>query len=129
MNIQDTIKELGLENETLPKILSQRVNAVKELKNSFNLAQAEYEDDPSEENKEKLEEVEKYVLDYSSDVVEQLKSFKSKLDKKKNEDSLEKPIDAIPVTEEKKSSNTTSWVIGTVLLIATMGVVNVLRKN
>lgn len=131
MNIQDTIKELGLENETLPRILAQRVATVEDLQSKLALAEKEVEKDPTEESKDKLQEVKDYTVEYFNDAKEQLKSFKSKLEaeaKKKKEE--EEVLQAVPITdEEKKSSGMGVILIGGVLLVATLGAVNILRRR
>ena len=145
MNIQDTIKELGLENETLPRILAQRVATVEDLQSKLIVAEQEVEKDPTEENKEKLQEVKDYTVEYSNDAKEQLKSFKAKLEAKAKEEAKAKDdakeeakekakedvevLEAKPVAEEKKSSGMGALLIGGVLLVATLGAVNILRKR
>ena len=152
MNIQDTIKELGLENETLPRILGQRVATVEDLQSKLALAEKEVEKDPTEESKEKLQEVKDYTVEYFNDAKEQLKSFKDKLDKKAKEEAEAKAkeeakakaeedktkeeskeevevLEAKPVKEEKKSNGMGALLIGGVLLVATLGAVNILRKR
>ena len=149
MNIQDTIKELGLENETLPRILAQRVATVEDLQSKLVLAEQEVEKDPTEENKDKLQEVKDYTEEYSNDAKEQLKSFKAKLEAKAKQEAEAKAkeeakakddakeeakeevevLEAKPVAEEKKSSGMGALLIGGVLLVATLGAVNILRKR
>ena len=123
MNIQDTITELGLDKESLPRILSQRVATVEHLVSKVALAEKEVADDPTEESEAKLQEVKSYTEEYFKDAKEQLKSYKKKLEK-------EEVLDAKPVVEEeKKSSSMGGLLIGGVLLIATLGAVNILRKR
>lgn len=139
MNIQDTIKELGLENETLPRILAQRVATVEDLQSKLALAEKEVEKDPTEESKDKLQEVKDYTVEYFNDAKEQLKSFKSKLEAeakkkeaeaKKKKEEKEEVLQAVPITdEEKKSSGMGVILIGGVLLVATLGAVNILRRR
>ncbi len=143
MNIQDTITELGLDKDSLPRILGQRVATVEDLISKVALAEKEVADDPTEESQAKLDEVKTYTDEYFKDAQEQLKSYKKKLDKKaeaekeakaKEEAKAEaKPkeevLEAKPVVEEKKSSNMGGLLIGGVLLIATLGAVNILRKR
>lgn len=140
MNIQDTIKELGLENETLPRILAQRVATVEDLQSKLALAEKEVEKDPTEESKDKLQEVKDYTVEYFNDAKEQLKSFKSKLEAeakkkeeaeaKKKKEEKEEVLQAVPITdEEKKSSGMGAILIGGVLLVATLGAVNILRRR
>lgn len=148
MNIQDTLTELGLDRDTLPRILSQRVATVEDLVSKVALAEKEVADEPTEESQAKLEEVKTYTDEYFKDAQEQLKSYKKKLDKKAEaekeakakdeakakEDAKAKEevevVDAKPVVdEEKKSSGMGALLIGGVLLVATLGAVNILRKK
>ena len=139
MNIQDTITELGLDKDSLPRILGQRVATVEDLVSKVALAEKEVADEPTEESQAKLDEVKTYTEEYFKDAQEQLKSYKKKLDKKaeaekeakaKEEAKLkEEVLEAKPVVEEKKSSNMGGLLIGGVLLIATLGAVNILRKR
>lgn len=124
MKIQDTINELGLEQESLPRILNQRINSVKELIKNLETAREEYNDNPSPESEEKLSEVEDYVREYFKDVEQQLRNYKSKQDEKTkvaepNGDNKEK----------KKDNGVAGLLIGGVVLVATLGAVNVLNKN
>ena len=143
MNIQDTITELGLDRESLPRILGQRVATVEDLVSKVALAEKEVADDPTEESQAKLDEVKTYTEEYFKDAQEQLKSYKKKLDKKAEAEkeakakeeakeeakAKEEVLEAKPVVEEKKSSNMGGLLIGGVLLIATLGAVNILRKK
>eukprot|EP01052_Picozoa_sp_SAG31_P005028 SAG31_NODE_215_length_20054_cov_5.262440_17_plen_140_part_00 len=139
MNIQDTITELGLDRDSLPRILGQRVATVEDLSSKVALAEKEVADDPTEESQAKLDEVKTYTDEYFKDAQEQLKSYKKKLDKKAEAEKeakakeeakpKEEVLEAKPVVEEKKSSNMGGLLIGGVLLIATLGAVNILRKR
>jgi|TARA_R110000824_G_scaffold6362_7_gene29568 hypothetical protein len=141
MNIKDTITELGLDVENLPRILKQRVETVEDLVSKVALAEKEVADEPTEESQAKLEEVTNYTDEYLKDVQEQLTSYKAKLDKKADEkakadadaDAKEKEkevLEAKPVVEEeKKSSGMGALLIGGVLLVATLGAVNIMRKK
>ena len=139
MKIQDTITELGLDKDSLPRILGQRVATVEDLVSKVALAENEVADDPTEESQAKLDEVKTYTEEYFKDAQEQLKSYKKKLDKKAEAEKeakakeeakpKEEVLEAKPVVEEKKSSNMGGLLIGGVLLIATLGAVNILRKR
>ena len=133
MNIQDTITELGLDNENLPRILKQRVATVEDLVSKVALAEKEVADDPTEESQAKLEEVKNYTDEYIKDAQEQLASYKAKLDKKaevEKEAPEEEVLESTPVVEEeKKSSGIGGLLIGGVLLVATLGAVNIMRKR
>lgn len=135
MKIQDTINELGLEQESLPRILNQRINSVKELIKNLETAREEYNDNPSPESEEKLSEVEDYVKEYFNDVEQQLRTYKSKQDEKLNnqkpkEDEKTKVAEPNDDNKEKKKDNgLAGLLIGGVVLVATLGAVNILNKN
>jgi hypothetical protein len=127
MNIQDTITELGLDVDNLPRILKQRVATVEDLQNKIGIAEQEEADDPTDESKERLEQVKDYAVEYFKDVQQQLKSYKARLDKKEDENKV---LDAKPIDDdEKKSSGMGALLIGGVLLVATLGAVNIMRKK
>lgn len=130
MKIKDTIKELGLDATKLPRVLSQRVNAVEDLNSRLAVAQSEYDENPTDENEEKLDEVKDYVSEYTDDVVSQLKNYRAKLEKKNQEpkkDGDGKDGDG-GEPKEKKSSGA-GLLLGAVVLVATLGAVNILRKK
>ena len=139
MNIKDTIAEIGLENETLPRILNQRVETIIDLQSKIVLAEKEVADEPTEESKAKLQDIKDYSLEYFNDAKEQLESYKIKLDKKANADAkiiadADAKIIADADAEAKKSKDEESngiggWLIGGVLLVATLGAVNIMRKK
>ena len=137
MNIQDTINELGLDVESLPRILSQRVATVEDLKSKVSLAETEVAENPSEESEAKLKEVKDYTDEYFKDAKEQLEAYKSKLDKKAKIDAeadgketKKELLETKPIEDhDKKSSGMGGLLIGGVLLIATLGAVNILRKK
>lgn len=167
MNIQDTINELELQEVKLPRILSQRVNTVKDLQEKVALATKEVEEDDSEENKAKLEEINDYLTEYYQDAVEQLKSFAKKHKEKMQKEAEEKEkqeqetakvgsentpksevkdevkpkaeqkeatekqpesVEAEPV-KEKSNSGLGALLIGGVILVATLGAVNIMRNR
>ena len=127
MNIQDTISELGLDIDNLPRILKQRVATVEDLQTKIGLAEQEVADDPTEESEAKLKEVKDYTTEYFNDAKSQLESYKARLEKKEKKELLDaKPTD---VDDDKKSSGMGALLIGGVLLVATLGAVNIMRKK
>lgn len=157
MNIQDTINELGLQEVELPKILGQRVSAVKDLQNKVELATKEVNENGTDENKEKLQEIEEYLEEYNQDAVEQLKSFAKKHKEKQEQETAKvgsentpksevkdevetktqqkvatekqpESVEAEPV-KEKSNSGLGALLIGGVILIATLGAVNIMRNR
>lgn len=149
MNIQDTIKELQLESVELPRILNQRVKTIIDLQKKVELAQKEVESDDNDENKAKLEEINDYLNEYFTDAVEQLKSFAKKhTEKMKKEaeatkeaevtkkatetkEATEKQLEseqAEPI-KEKSNGGLGALLIGGVILVATLGAVNIMRNR
>lgn len=128
MNIKDTIKDLGLENEKLPRILSQRVATAQELVERLETAEEELGNEPSEEDKQTFLEVKSYTEEYFNDAKKQLESYKARLEKKEEKKEV---LDAKPTDgdDEKKSSGMGALLIGGVLLVATLGAVNIMRKK
>ena len=145
MNIQDTIKELGLELDKLPRILSQRVATVEDLITKVEQAEKNVSENPNEESEAELKEIKEYTAEYYKDAVEQLENYKGKLDKKAEEEAkqeAEKEAEKEKVneveaeaevveakSENEKSSGLGTLLIGGALLIATLGAVNILRKR
>ena len=157
MNIQDTINELGLQEVELPKILGQRVSAVKDLQNKVELATKEVEENGTDENKEKLQEIEEYLEEYYQDAVEQLKSFAKKHKEKQEQETAKVGSENSPKSEvkeeveqktepnvktekqpesvqaepvkEKSNSGLGALLIGGVILVATLGAVNIMRNR
>ena len=141
MNIQDTIKELGLELDKLPRILSQRVATVEDLLTKVEQAEKNVSENPNEESEAELNEIKEYTAEYYKDAVEQLENYKGKLDKKAEEEAkqeaekekvneVEAEAEVVEAKEEnEKSSGLGTLLIGGALLIATLGAVNILRKR
>lgn len=125
MNIQNVIEELGLEHNNLPRVLTQRVNAIENLTSRLASAKQEFNDEPTEENEEKLDEIQDYVEEYFKDVQEQLQTHKSKLEKKVNENSEGN----IVIDEEKKSNGMGTLLLGGVILVATLGAINIFNRR
>ena len=141
MNIQDTIKELGLELDKLPRILSQRVATVEDLLTKVEQAEKNVSENPNEESQAELNEIKEYTAEYYKDAVEQLENYKGKLDKKAEEEAkqeaekekvneVEAEAEVVEAkAENEKSSGLGTLLIGGALLIATLGAVNILRKR
>ena len=141
MNIQDTIKELGLELDKLPRILSQRVATVEDLVTKVEQAEKNVSENPNEESQAELNEIKEYTAEYYKDAVEQLENYKGKLDKKAEEEAkqeaekekineVEAEAEVVEAkAENEKSSGLGTLLIGGALLIATLGAVNILRKR
>ena len=141
MNIQDTIKELGLQLDKLPRILSQRVATVEDLVTKVEQAEKNVSENPNEESEAELKEIKEYTAEYYKDAVEQLENYKGKHAKKAEEEAkqevekekvneVEAEAEVVEAkAENEKSSGLGTLLIGGALLIATLGAVNILRKR
>ena len=145
MKIKDTIKELGLDENTLPRILQQRVATINGLQDQLVVAEAEHIQGPTEGSKENLESVRTYLKEYFEDVKEQLVNHTDKVAKKAKTDAdaqaqadsdakAKKDADAQKLIDEakpkeEKSSGVGALLIGGVLLVATLGVVNIMKNK
>ena len=158
MNIQDTIKDLGLENEKLPRILQQRVNTAQSLVEKVEVAKAEHEKEPTDDSEKSLNQVTEYTKEYFEDAVELLKAHKQKLNaklekekakseaEKKTEEKAEQKKEEVkkeaktqeqPTVKKeevasKEESSSGGWgalLIGGVVLVATLGAVNILKNK
>ncbi len=125
----DKIKILleKLDNKVTAPI-GKRLDGLKNLHQRLDLAKSELRANPDDEElKESLEEITDYVNDYEDDLIEDLEDLleeKTKSNKKPN--SAETPI----VEEKEKSSGgITALIIGSVLLVASIGAINIFKNN
>lgn len=119
----DKIKILleKLDNKVTTPI-GKRLDGLNNLHQRLHLAKKELEANPDDEElKESLEEITDYVNDYEDDLIEDLEAL---LKEKPN--SVETPI----VEEKEKSSGgITALIIGSVLLVASIGAINIFKNN
>ena len=114
--------------------IGKRLDGLKNLHQRLDLAKKELEANPDDEElKESLGEITDYVNDYEDDLIEDLEDLleeKTKsIEKPKGEEkpnSVEAPI----VEEKEKSSGgITALIIGSVLLVASIGAINIFKNN
>jgi hypothetical protein len=133
MNIQDTLNQNGLELDSLPKILKQRVLTIRTVQEKLDVAKLEHEENPTEESQAKLKEIQDYFDEYVSDVNEQLENHKAKMvrleEKAEKERKTAEGVDNGGNSDEKKSSGWGGLIIGGILLVATLGAVNIMRNK
>ena len=133
MNIQDTLNQNGLELDSLPKILKQRVLTIRTVQEKLDVAELEHEQLPTEESQAKLKEIQDYFDEYVSDVNEQLENHKAKMvrleEKAEKERKTAESVADEGKTDDKKSSGWGGLIIGGILLVATLGAVNIMRNK
>jgi hypothetical protein len=136
----DRIAELleKLDNKVTTNI-AKRLDGLKSLNSKLEVSQKEVEANPNDEElKESLEEIKDYISDYKEDLIEDLESLLESKQKPENKPKSEeapkgeeKPKgEEAPKDEDKKSSNgITAFIIGSVLLVASIGAINMFKNN
>ena len=135
----DKIKSLleQLENKVTPQI-AKRLDSFKDLNSRLELAKKELEAKPDDEElQESLQEITEYVDDWREDLIEDLEDLleakKVETSKKEETPKEEKTpkVDETPKVEEKEKSSAgiTAMIIGGVLLVASIGAINIFKNN
>jgi len=121
--------------------LAKRLDSFDDLNEKLDLAGQEYEKDPSDDNRRKYNEIIEYVEEKELGIVSDLEAL---LAKRKEEESKPAPAPApapastpapaptnvTPDSEVKKEgSGVLTLVIGSVLLVASLGAINYFRKQ
>jgi len=121
-----------LDNKVTPNI-AKRLDGLKSLNSKLRVSQKEYEANADDEElKESLEEIKDYISDYEEDLIDDLESLLESKQKAENKPKVEeKPKgEEAPKDEDKKSSGgITALIIGGVLLVASIGAINIFKNN
>jgi hypothetical protein len=127
-----------LDNKVTPNI-AKRLDGLKSLNSKLEVSQKEYEANADDEElKESLEEIKDYISDYEEDLIDDLESLLESKQKAQNKPQgeeapkgEEKPKgEESPKDEDKKSSGgITALIIGGVLLVASIGAINIFKNN
>ena len=129
----------------IPQSLAKKIDKLDDLNEKLELAENEYESDPSEENKESLDEINDYIETFELEIIQQLQSIvnnKRQSDAKSKEVRTPSPIPArqqineqkpnteqVKTEEKKESSGVLGLVIGAVLLVGSLGAINYFKNN
>lgn len=141
----DAIKNLlkALDNK-VPTSLAKRLNGLENLYVRLEGAKKELAENPNDENlKESLSEITDYLNDFQEDLIEDLENLvesKKIADEKKAKQledekakelaELEKQKNSSENTEkEKKSYGWTAWVIGGILIVGSLGAINIFKNK
>ena len=119
--------------------LAKRLDAFDDLNDNLDLAGQEYEKDPSDDNRKKYNEIIDYVEEKEQGIIADLEALLSK--RKEEELAKDTPPAPIAPTEtaketplvssevKKEGSGILTLVIGSVLLVASLGAINYFRKQ
>lgn len=144
----DAIKKLlkALDNK-VPTSLAKRLNGLENLYVRLEGAKKELAENPNDENlKESLSEITDYLNDFQEDLIEDLENLvesKKIADEKKQkqlEDEKAKELaeleklekekkDSENTEKEKKSYGWTAWVIGGILIVGSLGAINIFKNK
>lgn len=149
--INETLANIGCGITDLPEPFQARIESIKKLASQVAEAQKEYEENPTEEEKEKLDEVENFYEDFvleTCDMIEtwdedvkEKKAEKAKADADAKADAEAKSkADAEAKAKEeaeknqkpepkKKGLGLGGIILGVAVLAITMGAVNTMRNK
>lgn len=126
-----------LENR-IPVSLAKKLDKLDDFEEKLIVAQKDYTDEPTEENKDSLKEVTDFVNSLRNEVTSSLETLVAQKtakasEPKKEEKPVEKPVETpAPVEttkEEKKGVSIFGIALGVVLLVGTAGAYNYFSKN
>lgn len=122
--------------------IAKRLDGYKNLLERVEVAKKDLEANPEDEElKEAFEEITDYVSDYREDLIEDLEELVKAKEKQKQVESKPKVEQKPKVDEpkadepkadepkEEKSTNVAGFIIGGVLLVASLGAINYFRNN
>lgn len=135
-------------NNEIPNSLQKKVDSLEKLDERIAVARKEYESNPTDENKEALEEIEAFFTDSKEEVEEQLedlyearqqeyqalvrKQKQALAQKKAQEEASAKAKQEAEEKAKKEKSSGGGWgtiALGVALLGLSLGAVNILRKR
>jgi len=111
-------------NELLAKLdnkvstsLIKKLDALKKLKTRVGLAEQEYNENPTDENKESLEQIEDYIADVEEDIADDLEDLLNERNSKVGEEPT-----VIPASKKEEEEESSFGILGALGVVAAIGV-------
>lgn len=131
---------LGALNNRVTANIAKRLDGLKKLNEKVALAEQEHLEKPTDESEQSLKDIEEYVSEVTDDLIEDLEDLleskknqiaeKEAKEAKEKEDKEKELQQKPPVVEEKKKGfGIFGLITGVVLLVASVGVINVMKNN
>ena len=110
-----------LDNKVSPSLV-KKLNGLKNLKIRVGVATKEYEADPSDENKESLEQIEDYIADVEEDIADDLEDLLEDRNAEKQSKAEEaKPLEASAAKKDEEEESSFG-ILGALGVVAAIGV-------
>jgi predicted RNase H-like nuclease (RuvC/YqgF family) len=122
--VSAALKEKQIQTKDLPQNLQDEVASLKGLIDKYNEAVDSYddEDETDEDTERELDKMEDYIVETEKDLASRISNY----------DKLQSADGSTTDTkiETKPKDNSIGWLVfGTVVLVATVGMVNVFKKK
>ena len=126
----DKIGELlrRLDNK-VPVSVAKKLKKFEELIQKLEIAEQEYQNDPTEDKKIDIEEIKNYIEDYEEEIVEILEELVEKKTKQTTDNQQNNSVEKNGEKEKGKGFGVFGIGLGIVLLVASAGAINYFRKN
>lgn len=135
--VSTALKAKEIQIKDLPENLQSEVASLKELIDKYNEAVDSYddEDETDEATEKELDKMEDYIVETEKALADKISSYQKVVEQTEEEKAA---VAAAAVETEKKSAegepkkedSSVGWLIfGTVVLVATVGMVNVFKKK
>jgi hypothetical protein len=126
--IQNALSEKGLEINQLPEDIQEDIVQIQQMIKRYNEACDEFEEleEEDEETEKELNHMEEQIIEYQSSIAEKIQNIGQPETKP---ETVVKAEGGGAVQEQKKSSSVGWLIFGGLALVATLGVVNVWKKQ
>lgn len=123
--INEAIKQKKINSKQLPELLREEISELKEIILKYNMALDEYEKEEEEDKgtEKQLDDMENFIATKDQELANEIKAY-------------EPPAAPVPAAAaaatppENKEDNSIGWLIfGGVVIVATLGLVNVFKKK